>query len=640
MAFSSKGIAVELIKRLASLSYAGFQNYCRNILSQVLPNTEATKEMKKLDALGIDLFLLNNDNNEIAIAFQCKGFEVSHFKEAQINQCIDSIKSLGKITAPVYEYYLLVNRVIYKEEREILEAELEKIKAKGFVKQCAVLDTHGIIEYLYKQIKKNFEVAITKSNLKLQSEYKEKLNQRFYYTNVPFELNEKEKKSNPSNFLRNGFVVLAEHKQNDPAHEEPSKYFFVIGDFGFGKTSLLFESLSGLKDYHALYLPLSYFKQKHFESKLAFAMVINELITGEENDMRDLFVKFKAKVLDNILYSNPRVILLFDGMDENIFLGTADGLKTLFKYLNEVKAKCVFSMRKSFWDERQGNFTFAIPKRRIYKDRIKLLEWENDQILEYIENYKNNFQLNDLQYKNLTDFSELIRKNQYGHFYGDIPKRPLFLEMIIQDVTDENIKEIFLSELYEKYFLHKFVWDGDRRFDDIPAGRPVTFTDDIYKGFSNMCTLMEVIAGKLIVYSGNFDFYLEATLEEKEIEQELKEYKIESLNALLLNSVLTSASSRTILGIQIGFAHRSFQEYFTARYIYKLIIKDYEEARKYLSGGIAGTVSSFLINYIEWKMDKTKELTQETHWKILQEDWPANSLGSLVTIPFLKNYPS
>ena len=70
MAFSSKGIAVELIKRLASLSYAGFQNYCRNILSQVLPNTEATKEMKKLDALGIDLFLLNLMYvNRVAVLF-------------------------------------------------------------------------------------------------------------------------------------------------------------------------------------------------------------------------------------------------------------------------------------------------------------------------------------------------------------------------------------------------------------------------------------------------------------------------------------------------------------------------------------------------------------------------------------------
>jgi len=224
---------------------------------------------------------------------------------------------------------------------------------------------------------------------------------------------------------------------------------------------------------------------------------------------------------------------------------------------------------------------------------------------------------------------------QLNHF-GDIPKRPLFLEMIIQDATDGKLKETFLSELYERYFFHKFVWDTESKFDEIPAGRPLTYSDDLYKGFQEMCYIMESKAGKMIGLQEGGDYYLKSNISENELEPLLLESKISNLNTLLLNSILTTTDARTIEGIRVEFAHRSFQEYFTARYFYNLLLADYENCKKFLMSVISGAVPSFLINYIEWKDSTQKSMSHENFKKIFSEQWPTNSLGDYVTIPLLK----
>jgi hypothetical protein len=543
---------------------------------------------------------------------------------------------LQKLDFPLNKYYLVVNRDIFKEEREALEAELLKIKEDGKIEYYEVLDLRLFMNFLAGLIQQKFESAISNSNMKLYEQYKEKLDQRFYFGNVPFEVNEHRTTLNPSSFLKNGFKINDMKEKRTPNEFERSKYFFVIGDFGFGKTSLLFQSLLGLENYNALYLPLSYFKKRDFQNQLEFVMVINKFVTGEDIDMKNTFLKFKARVLSNILNNDPQLVLLFDGMDENLFLGTTEGLRLLFSILNPIKSKCVFSMRKSFWDERRGNLETTMPKGRIHKDRIMLLEWENNQIFEYIQLYKNNHSLSQRQNRNLDDFSEIIKSNKYQQYYGDIPKRPLFLEMIVQDAIEGNIKETLVSELYDKYFYRKFIWDNESKFSEIPSGRPFSYKEDVYKGFANMCKIMEKVAGSMI-NEKQIVVFLNPLIEENKIEPILNEYGIDSLQSLLLNSVLTTGSERTKEGILIKFAHKSFQEYFTARFLCNEILNNHvgwlTEARLVF----ADTVYSFVVNYLELKHRENGILSNPAFTELAKTSWPHNSLGDIITIVIKKH---
>jgi hypothetical protein len=641
MGFASKAVSIELMKKLSSLSYAAYQSYCRDLIAGVLPNTEASKEMRELDRAGVDLFLLNNRHITVELAFQCKGFEVSHAKEEQVRQCVKSIRSLEKLPFPVKKYYLLVNRVIYPEERKILEAEMQAMVEKKKIEEYELLDNPNFIQFLYKHIKRNFVKAISKSNRLLYNEYKKNLDQRFYYEPVPFELNGKDLSSDPGQFLRKGFGLNKTGEKKSIVEYEPGKYFFIIGDFGFGKTSLMFRSIAGLEGYNAIYLPLSYFQKQDFQNQMEFAKVINKMVTGEENTSMDLFIRFKSKVLTNILCNNPKIILLFDAMDENIHLANKQTLQLLFSILKEVKAQCVFSMRKSFWEERQGNFEATLPKRRAYKDRIKLLEWSNDNILGYVELYGKHHQLDSREMDNLSAFKELVRSNRYHSFYGDIPKRPLFLEMILQDAIEGNVQKTHLSALYEKYFYRKFVWDNESRFDSIPHGRPSTFSEDIYKGFNDIAEMMEDVAGLMIKYDGDDsnEVLLAASIGEKRVRPLLESKGIGSINAFLLNSVLTTEAARTLKGLNMTFAHRSYQDYFTARYLFKQIVDYAEDRDKMLHSDFPSEVTAFLLDYTRWKNETEEILEHPGFVEVLSIDWLKGSLGYELKAAFGDNSP-
>ena len=207
MRFSNKAAAKELSKKLASLSYAGFQQYCREILGEVLPGTAASKEMRKLDQAGVDLFLLHDEEGVIEYGFQCKGVEDPFFGRSQLQQCIHSIRSLEKLDFRLKKYYLVINRDVYKDEQVALQAELGKMKAAEKIESYKILDSRAFINFLSDIITTNFKKSIRESNKKLYNQYTESLQQQFYYADVPFELNEHRVALNPSAFLEKSFEL-------------------------------------------------------------------------------------------------------------------------------------------------------------------------------------------------------------------------------------------------------------------------------------------------------------------------------------------------------------------------------------------------------------------------------------------------
>ena len=116
------------------------------------------------------------------------------------------------------------------------------------------------------------------------------------------------------------------------------------------------------------------------------------------------------------------------------------------------------SFRKSYYEERDYDFQLALPKSRKIQDKIFLIEWESQHILKYVEEYKklNKLGLTEASLIQIDKFIQIIKDNKYEVYYGDIPKRPLFLEMILRDIESGDIQKRTISELYLNYFLEKF----------------------------------------------------------------------------------------------------------------------------------------------------------------------------------------
>ena len=143
--------------------------------------------------------------------------------------------------------------------------------------------------------------------------------------------------------------------------------------------------------------------------------------------------------------------------------------KIYLTVLNELQTDCLISLRKEFWDDRTGDLQSIFSKYRKYNSVINLIDWTNKEILNFIKE----FELSEgvLNNKNILQFKQIVKDNNFEEFFGDIPKRPLFLKMILQDVVAGNITSKSLQQLYENYLIEKFIRDREGSFIDNKSGR-------------------------------------------------------------------------------------------------------------------------------------------------------------------------
>ncbi len=148
-----------------------------------------------------------------------------------------------------------------------------------------------------------------------------------------------------------------------------NKWTFIISEFGFGKTALLLNLAGEIhsKDMQPVYLPIAQFDKEAFRNEYSLCKNTLEIIFEERFDEARLLNKLLLKTFQLMLRSTGEYVLLFDGLDEHYYAYENQGLKRFFICLRNFSNKCIFTVRKEFWDERHGSFDDAIgPKRNIW----------------------------------------------------------------------------------------------------------------------------------------------------------------------------------------------------------------------------------------------------------------------------------
>jgi hypothetical protein len=393
----------------------------------------------------------------------------------------------------------------------------------------------------------------------------------------------------------------------------------IISDFGFGKTSLLLQFFLMLinEGYIPLFLPVSSFRNNTFTNTSNIAKEVFRTVTQLDLE-NDKILKFSAESMDNLFKTNPKIIIMFDGLDEHRDLYHHESLKTLLESSINWVSPTIFSFRKSFRDERNAEFQIPINtryRRHNVRTEIFLTEWNAENIKNYLKLFeKNNFTLlNEEQKLTLQKFSNLIDTNEYEHYYGDIPKRPLFLEMIVRDILSDKIKQTNLSKLYYNYFSEKFERDLTGQIIGVSPKRHLP-EKGIEATRMSLIQIHEEIARECIKQDMEGDskrLSIENVVKEESINNILKECDfILDIGKFLIVSILIPISGRTNYGLRIRFAHTSFLEYFIARVLLKDFYDQKIDQRSYSEFEFPIPVLNFLRSMIETEKRENRKYFQ------------------------------
>lgn len=567
MAFSGTTAYLELLKELAYNTSIEFEQICFEMLSDIFPDIRRTESLGLYDKSGFDLFTFKNTNGDFEMLFQCKGFQ-QEFGDQQLKQCLKSIKAFEKSSIIGDEFCFIINKRI-KEQKyyDIIEQKLYELNSTNRIKNYRILDIHKFLTFLQQKYSELILNGIKKSSEYFHRQFISSLGSDSYVFNVPFTLND-QLYYNPLEH-----IINRSEKKSLAGKGERGKYIFVVSEFGFGKTTLLFNLYDKLlvkRNKTTIYIPLGALPPDALASEADVVRNILSLLIKSDHD-NPLINKFKRGVFQNILKNQSDIVLLFDGIDEHKALRNIRGLKVFFNSLTTLKPMIVFTMRKEFWDDRQEDLQEAIGRRRYIQDKIILVDWNDFQILEYLNGLKQSLQKNEF----VAAFKEIVSENRYKDIYGDIPKRPLFLQMIISDLISgaDTRSKVSISLLYRKFIMQKIKRDLIGSSNGFVLDRGLSVDEGIFSFSEKVFNCLEEIAIEMIIVE-NQQLYSQNIVRNDNINSTIIKYGFKSLSDLMLHSVLVPAEERRDFVFNLKFAHFSFLEYFIARFILKNILKD------------------------------------------------------------------
>ena len=622
---AGKAPLLKVVRRLtnsADLKYGICQ-----ILFNLYPKLQ---EVNNLGS-GIDFFTLDIEGKNIEFAFKILDFKYDPFDSHQLNQCRQVIEKIKKIPAPVLSFVLICNTLTSTSEYKTILDEIGELQNTGKAGNAKFYD---IKSFLIKEVAENIDIKIrdriVESNQKFKDQFQNQMDQNFYIEDIPFTIDPDSKKySNPVGYLVESSIrqknkysepEYSLRKQPVPGFIQKKGWNFVISEFGFGKTSLLLNLYKKLNQNNILsvFLPLSFFRERSLYSTSSICWIVLEILFDERKFDRDQnFDRLMAGVLRSMLGKRCDLILLFDGLDEHHSAYTAEGLQDIFRGAAKLSTECFFTMRKEFWDDKQENFRNALEPIKKKRQFYSLLEWSDFEILKFIDEYIEKGGIEKAETARIKEFRKLVELNKYDQFYGDIPRRPLFLKMLIVDVVTNRIKKRSLAEIYEQYLVEKFRIDRKSQFSEsIRSPLRMEKTEDRYKVLNRIFYVLEKAAAQMFVITKESECILTYSVEENKIEKikflKEKEFRV---TEILMNSILVPFGKREIEGFHLKFAHKSFQEYFFARAIYTTLIDPNSSDRlsHILKSKHSDGVVIFLKGIIDSKRDKKPEFEYCIH---------------------------
>src|SRR6185369_4486362 len=137
------------------------------------------------------------------------------------------------------------------------------------------------------------------------------------------------------------------------------------------------------------------------------------------------------------------------------FFGHRGGLQWLFNALLDVQVPVVLAARTEFWVKKMADFETSFGLRAKVRGTrqalrstrlIELTPWSNAEIRAYAMRYRDALG-SEASRAYIDEFIGLVDADRYSEFYGDIPRRPLYLNYILDTAAVLGIRTLGRREL-------------------------------------------------------------------------------------------------------------------------------------------------------------------------------------------------
>ena len=569
---------------LAILTGNRFQRAIAPFLRVLFPGIIEAPNLDKIDRAGLD-YVVWSEEYIFPVGVQAKGWEVSADKlgYSQIRQCDESLAALAKRKdIEVGKYVFIHNRDSrsrgFREGIDVLKrkyvggqiGEIEFWDRRDFLNKVFDAVKYKLIDSLYNDARRKFALGLdlVQSLVSVDPIKIVPLASRLAKADqhqLTFEGQLTELYEDPAK------VILAE--------DETTELILLIGEFGYGKSTAVLRALA-LSETPLLFVQgaslnksltsTNDFLAKCFEeAKLLHQFYDDDVLLLSRIVRAVAFYLFSTRVI--------KTRLVIDCLDESPLLTRSDGFQTLFNWLKDLDVPIVLTLRAEMWYARKESFLFSQGiKSKTNKGRsqqfrlIELLPWNDEQILRLTDEYHDRAE-NDEEKMRLVQFRELVISHRYSEIYGDIPRRPLFLHIVLSSVISSGIPDGCLGKarLFRKWILDKVRRDTYNPLSHGGVNR-VSLMDSfsIEQTLEYSWKIMTIAAGEMVqIFEGEKEL-VETCCLNNVIRKTGLNLELINVLGVFLNSLLLPVNREMPFEkVRVRFAHRACQEFFLAWHI-------------------------------------------------------------------------
>jgi hypothetical protein len=564
-----KRLQTELAVRTAD----DFERAALRLLRLIWPGALGTPRRRKFDRAGAD-HLVWSDAPPFPVVVQCKGWEVSEDElgRSQIDQCLASIDSFrrGGLTA---ERYILAHNRTGKNRAfsEAVEAALAGLVESGLAQSAELWSRQRIAQEAFSAVYGRYLTELPRFNLNRFDLFKQ-IEHTYWEPLERVPITSRVIKVDQYRLVESG---ADERKVDDPCHElvnARETLAILLGPAGFGKSTTAFR-LAQKGTRHAIYVPAATITKsvRTTSDLLKQAVSLEELLKESEPEDYETHETVAREVLARILKrEDAPLLLVLDGLDESVFFNERGGLQRLMNLIKEdVSIPVVMTARSEYWRRKEVDFATSFDiqgtkgPRKVKPVRlVELGEWGEAEMLELMRRVRSEMPPGEEESGRLGELERLISSGSYSDFYGDIPRRPLFLRFIIETVRERAPHRVDRPQLVQEWAVQKILRDignpqqfGGRRAPIASEADAQTTIELAFLAMKHAAVLMTRVAGGVVelLPSCRFDALASA---------HPRLGAMSEPTGVMLNSLLVPISVPAGDASRLGFAHRLFQEFF------------------------------------------------------------------------------
>ena len=551
-----------------------FQRALAPLLAVIAEDALETPAMKNLDRHGID-HIVWSDGPRHPLVVQAKGFKVGadELGPRQVKQCRRSIDAFTRSGIEAETYLLIHNRDGRQAEfRAPVQDMIDDLQRSGQVGRAEVWGREELLQNVFEAM---YDRALAVLAENRGSEWP--MSSATPLERVPFRVStlkvtqfSLEPVSDPKTVVGDPVDVLLDAREGSIS--------VLIGEFGSGKTTTAARATQRA-DAHVIFIDAGRITKQAKGTKdvLSLANEAGQVLAAFRDEDRSVVAPIVRPVFEKILMNpDSPVVLLIDGLDESVFLTRTRGLGVLFEMLRLVRVPVVLTARSEFWALLQADFVQFVEsykggddvtkKSPINTRLVELLPWGENEMIALIDRVIESVDSSEGR-AHLIEFKTMVVTDQYVEYYGDIPHRPLFLGLILDDVVANGVQQRGRARLIDEWARRKIARDitapaGPGREGRVPIAPDVgsvgATIDLAYRAMMRAALAMTERLGEVV------DLLPTCTFESM-IEGDPKMEASADAVGLALNSLLLPTEPRRPgQALNMRFAHRAFQEFFLA----------------------------------------------------------------------------